>query len=330
MTQPISKCTSYLPADVSWENWGSIFLEADLWQPIVQRICTATAVAPASQIEAGFPGSCAVFVVDKQVVVKLYPPMLKRDFYRERAVYRLLDGRLPHLPHLLGSGIYPDQLDWPYLLLEYREGVAIREVFDEIVPANRLLIARELGKMLRIVHETAVAHVTHFDPSPAACGQFIANRRIQCLDELRAETYLSETVLVEIDEFLEEIDLDTKRPSLINADLTEDHLLLVQRDETWQISALIDWADAEVGVVEYEWIALWFGLCQRDGAMFREILRIYDPDLVLNEDFLRRVMAFTCLHRFGMKIIDAVLKQDGRPPLRSLADLQTQLWGNLQ
>jgi len=319
----------FLPDSVSWENWGALFLDVNRWRPVVARICETTAVTHATHIEAGFPGSCAVFVVDRQIVVKLYPPMMEQDFYREREVYRLLDGRLPHLPRLLGDGVYHDRIDWPYLLLEFREGAAIRDVFDEIEPANRLVIARELGAILRVLHETAVAHVTAFDPSPAAWAHFIAIRRADCIAEVRQKTTLPEKVVAELETFIHEIDLAVKRAVLINADLTEDHLLLLQRDDQWRISALIDWADAEVGAAEYEWIALWFGLCQRDGSMFREVLRVYDPGWQLDDAFLERVMAYTVLHRFGAGIIEHVLKRDGRPPIPTLADLRKQLWGNL-
>jgi len=322
--------SAFLPDRISWENWGELFLDVNRWRPVVARICATTAVTHAGHVEAGFPGGCAVFVVERQVVVKLFPPMMEQDFYREREVYGLLDGRLHHLPRLLGDGVYHDQIDWPYLLLEFREGEAIREVFDEITPANRLAIASELGVMLRILHDTAVDHVTAFDPSPAAWAQFIALRHTNCIAELRQKNILSEKVVAELEIFIRDIDLAVKRPILINADLTEDHLLLIKRENQWHISALIDWADAEVGAPEYEWIALWFGLCQRDGAMFRKIIRVYDPGWQLNNAFLDRVMAYTVLHRFGAGIIEHVLGQDGRPSILSLADLREQLWGNLR
>jgi hygromycin-B 7''-O-kinase len=321
--------SAFLPDSVGWENWGMLFLDVNLWRPVVAHICAAMAINQATQIEAGFPGGCAVFIVDRQVVIKLYPPMMARDFYREREVYGLLNGRLPHLPRLLGEGIYHDQIDWPYLLLEFCEGEAIRDVLAEIEAANRLQIARELGVMLRLLHETAVDEVTVLDSSPAAWAQFIRLRRANCMAELRQKSALSDKVIAELEAFIHDIDLAVKRPILINADLTEDHLLLIKRDNQWHISALIDWADAEVGAAEYEWIALWFGLCQRDGAMFHEIMRTYDPGWQLNDVFLERVMVYTLLHRFGAGIVEQALEQDGRPPIHSLPELQTQLWGNL-
>jgi hypothetical protein len=83
-----------------------------------------------------------------------------------------------------------------------------------------------------------------------------------------------------------------------------------------------------VGAAEYEWIALWFGLCQRDGTMFREILHVYDPDYQLDAAFWERVLAYTLLHRFGAGIIEAAWQANGRPTLHSLAELQKLLWGN--
>ncbi|MCB8945313.1 MAG: aminoglycoside phosphotransferase family protein [Ardenticatenaceae bacterium] len=319
--------TAFLPGEVSWQNWGSFFLEADLWRPLVRRICEVTAVTSAQHIEAGFPGSCAVFVVDGQVVVKLYPPMMAGDFYRERAVYGLLDGRLPHLPRLLGEGVYPDQLDWPFLLLAFCEGVAIREVFEVMAPDNRLAIAREVGEMLRVVHETAVETLP--GNVSTTWAEFVANRRANCLAELRQKEIVPESVLAECADFLARVEVGGERPILINADLTEDHLLLVPHEGQWRISALIDWADTEVGAREYEWIALWFGLCQRDGAMFREILRVYDADLRLDDDFYERVLAYTLLHRFGAAIIEHVWGENGRPAISTLAALRQQLWGPL-
>ena len=329
MFSTFSKRTNFLPTEITWENWGSVFLKVDLWRPVVTRICEATAVASAQCIEAGFPGSCAVFVVDKQVIVKLYPPLLARDFYRERAAYRLLTGRLPHLPRLLGEGFYPDQIDWPYLLLEFCEGIAIRDLFMELKSDNRLLIARELAAMLRVVHDTAVTNLHAFNSEPKTWADFVNHRRTHVIAELRQKNFLSEAILVELASFIEKSAVGSEQPVLLNADLTEDHLLLVQRDNQWLISALIDWADVEVGAVEYEWIPLWFGLCQRDGAMFRELMGAYDPNWQLNEVFLDRVMAYTVLHRFGPAIMKHVWVIDGRPLIANLNHLRQQLWGNL-
>ncbi len=316
---------TFLPAKVDWESWSGLFLDVARWRPVVEKVCKETAVLPLQfpfQIKAGFPGSCAVFIVNEAVVVKIYPPMAHQDFYREREVYEVLDGRFPYLPHFLGDGRFPDQIEWPYLLLGFCEGEAIRDVFQTVSAPNKVEIGRELGEMLHQLHATPLSNLKHFDLSQADWQRFVKKRKVIALPELAELDQLSSTVLQEIEQFLNDVDLGLKRPlHLINADLTEDHLLLKLVDGSWQISALIDWADAEVGAIEYEWVVLWFGLCQQDEPFFRAILQAYEA--TIDEVFLHRALAYTLLHRFGAGIIEAVLG-DKRPS--TFAELQEFLW----
>jgi hypothetical protein len=183
--------TSYLPSQVSWGTWSDIFTDLDLWRPVVKHICRTGGLSSAEKIETGFPGSCAVFLADAHVVVKLFSPFLYGDFLKEREIYQLIGERFDQMPGLLAEGILRDRIDWPYLVL-------------------------------------------------------------------------------------------------------------VQNEGAWRVSALIDWADAEVGAREYEWVALWFGLCGRDPGMFREVLSAYDPQLLLDDRLRRSLIAYTFLHRFGL------------------------------
>lgn len=318
-----------LPSEIGWHNWGQIFTDVALWRPVVAHICRKTAVAQAAQVESGYPGTCAVFVVDRQVVVKLFPPMLLRDFYREREVYHALDGRLAALPQLLAVGVYPDRLDWPYLVVEFCEGQPIRELYRQITPGNKVRLAQEIGLIIRTIHETPLDDLASFDKRPLAWQRFLNQRRAACLSELRYKTPLLPRLLAEIDAFLDDVGplvAPSFRPVLLHADLTADHLLLVEQNGQWRISALLDWADAEVGTPEYEWVALWFGLCGRDPLLLRTILHEVDVSLRFDEAFCRRMMAYTLLHRFGAAIITELLQGNGNPVFDSLAELQQWLW----
>jgi hygromycin-B 7''-O-kinase len=320
-----------LPIPHTWHEWGQMFTDTALWRPAVQQICRESGFGAVADVKAGYPGTCAVFVVDGRAVVKIYPPTLHRDFWREREVYRLLDGRLSHaLPAVLADGIFQDQIEWPYLILEFRPGQAIREVWPLIPAVNRLSLAAELGELIRVVHETPLAGVQHFDPRPAAWQAFVQQRQTATLDELRQKAGLPERVLAEIAALFAQgepaLPADFQ-PCLLNADLTEDHLLLVEQNGRWRISALIDWADAEVGAPAYEWQALWFGACQQEAAVLRQFFQTYDLALVLDEAFAHQALLYTFLHRFGADM--AALgwqRRVGDQPVSSLAELQRVLW----
>jgi len=318
--------TAFLPADVGWHNWAGFFTDTAVWQPVVRRICQETAVSPARHIAAGYPGSCAVFVVDEAVVVKLYPPMFHADFARETAVYEAINGRVSPIPRLLAAGTYPDRLAWPYLLLEYCPGQPIREVRHLLSAADKQAIGAALGQMIRQVHDTAVP------PAMAASwsdwAAFLQANRARTLAFWREKRPFAPAVGEEIAEFLvgmEAVWLAERPLHLLNADLTQDHLLLQSTESGWRMAALIDWADAEAGVPAYDWIPLWYDLCRQEKELFQAILTAYQPGVRLDEAFWQGLLAYTFLHRFGSEIIAFVLAQRGNPPIATLSDLQTVL-----
>lgn len=287
-------------------------------------------LAERAGISTGYPGSTAVFLVDKQFVVKIFPPFLVQDYHLEKEVYDLIDTRLdPYLPELLAYGVYPDKIDWPYLVLSFLPGQAIREVREEISAENKQTIARELGWYIRRLHGTPLDRAEVMEVETADWIAFLVERRKRCLEELRDKTSLPMAVLREIAYFL---NTDVLRPSgdfrplLLNGDFTEDHLLLEKRLGEWRVTGLIDWADALAGAQEYEWVALWFGLCSQEASMFREVLKAYDPNLVLNNAFRHRMLAFTFIHRFGPHLLGELLGQPGAPTITTLAELQSWLW----
>ena len=119
--------------------------------------------------------------------------------------------------------------------------------------------------------------------------------------------------------------IPTAQSMLVHADLTEDHLLLINDHEQWSISGLIDFADIEVAPREYEWIPLWFGLLDCNPDAFISFMRSYDSDYTLNEQWRDRMLAMTFLHRYGVPIVANALGERAKT-LRTLKDLKEALW----
>jgi hygromycin-B 7''-O-kinase len=318
--------TAHLPAEIDWHNWGKLFTVTSLWQPVVTRICRQTGVSPANTIDAAYPGSCAVFVADRAVVVKIFPPIFAADFERETAVYDAIQDRLPHIPRLLAKGIYRDQIDWPYFILEFRPGEPIREVRPLLSAADKKHIGGELGHMIRQLHNSPLPE--GMSASWSKWSRFLVANRERTLGHFSEKRPFAAPVITEIEAFLsqtESIWLKKSPLHLINADLTQDHLLLLGDGDGWRVSAVIDWADAEAGVPAYEWIPLWYGLCARDIYLFQAILSTYNPSCQFDNTFWQEILAFTFLHRFGSEIVADVLDQHGHPNIISFGELQSYL-----
>jgi hygromycin-B 7''-O-kinase len=324
-----------LPPVRDWRDWGAIFTDAELWRPVVERVAAAHPALfppPPRRVEAGFPGTCAVFIIHgadasaPPVVVKLFPPLVAGDFSKERAVYRLLGERLPEAPRLLAAGVFRDRTAWPYLILSFRPGAAWRDTAVGIPPEERLSIGRALGGLLRRVHETPVVAGRPWPP-PDSWKRFVARQMAEAPVALRRRTVLPESVVAATGGLLRRTDFFAARPRLLHGDLTADHVLVSERDGAWAVAGLLDWADAEVGDPDYEWPALWFGFCGRDAAVWRAALAEYGWEGRIDRE---RLLAFTLLHRFGAHMIADALSEDEQRAVSDLDDLAARLFAEVE
>lgn len=330
-----------LPEVHTWAEWGQIFTDVELWRPIVREICRQEAL-DFEQIEAGLPGSNAVFVLDRgqganggpgrQYVVKIYAPFCREDYDLECDLYPLLEryAQIP-APRLWARGVWRDRIDWPYIVMEYVPGQPIGQVRAEIAPDNRVEIAAQLGGIVRELHDVPLDWVRALDTTREGWERFVLARKARIARELAEQTTLSPPVIGACVALLDSWwERGLGGPlALLNGDVTADHVLVARRDGKWHISGLIDFADALVGPVEYEWVALWFDALNCEPDSMRAFTARYAPQRPLDTRFIERMMAFTLLHEFGAGIIRTTLERLNHPPIRSHQELARLLWGNL-
>ncbi len=305
-----------------------MFTNVAQWTLAVREICRRHNL-PAQHVEAGYPGTNAVFVVDEAYVVKIYAPFCPEDFDLECELYALLsrDARVP-VPSLIAQGVLEDQMRWPYIIIDFKPGAPIRDVRDHVPRRNLLRIIADMGEMVRHLHNVPLAQLTSLDHTQAGWRAFVQRRAAEVAEAGQWEGILPLSIVAEIPGFLaSELDGGDNVPLvLMNGDLTEDHILLRQDNGKWRISGLIDFGDALVGPREYEWIALWFSGLDRDYECLTTFMDSYDPHIKLDDHFFTRAMAFTFLHEFAVDIMALTMKALGHPPITSLQELQALVW----
>lgn len=324
-----------LPLVEGWAEWGQMFTDSPLWHPVVKRIWgmnpalgEVTGIHVPNRIEAGYPGTCAVFVVDRAVVLKFFPPMVARDFEREQTVYSLISGSLPHLPTIVSEGVYRDRIDWPYLVMTCLPGEAWRDVHSRIDTADQMTILTELGRVVRAGHDTPLP-VSGTWPSLSAWENLLQQRKSRIVAELRGRTSLTGPVIEEIETLVETANWFAAAPRLLHADLTEDHVLVAQAEGGWRMSGLLDWADAEVGDPYYEYVTLWFSICHQKADRFNAFLHGYGMSGGFRELDVRRLLAFTFLHRFGTGILGDLMRPEEQRAVPNLLELEKALFPDI-
>src|SRR5712692_11270028 len=111
-----------IPHFASREEYGKRFTDVKYWRPYVEAICTRHNFGPCNSVQAGFPGSNPVFIVngeegrDGGYVVKLYTHLFSgaESYLKELELYGLF-ARFPQLPFptLVENGsLFPEGEGW--------------------------------------------------------------------------------------------------------------------------------------------------------------------------------------------------------------------------
>ncbi|MCU0522866.1 MAG: aminoglycoside phosphotransferase family protein, partial [Anaerolineae bacterium] len=289
---------SDLPVPRSLREWGQVFTDVDTWTPAVLEICRRAHI-PVRSIEAGYPGSNAVFVVNKHTptvaVIKIYAPLWPEDYTLERVLHPILS-RWPDIgaPQLLAEGTLGTDGAWPFIVLSYVPGEPIREIREDIPRCDLLAASRDLGHRLRVLHDIPIDHLGALDTRPEGWQRTAERYLTQTVEKLRARKALPKTVLERIPGFVHAVLQESAGLAMVltSGDVTEDHVMLEERDGHWVLSGLIDFADALVAPRDYEWVALWFSALDRDDGCLRAFREGYGGDVTANAAFYRKALAF--------------------------------------
>lgn len=274
------------PQHIGWDNWGTLMCDVALFSPLVSEALAAHCL-PLAPIEAGYPGTHAVFRAGN-FVVKLYAPLDISDEYAERRCYRAARG-IPLIPKLYGEGVlHAGGYDWPYIILEHMAGTAVRDIWATMGAHARTEAMRALGTWAKAYH----ALPDPFSPaSPLSTKGFVNNRRATATQTAVKLGHFGEMALHNFDALCAR-----ERPVLIHGDLTEDHLLI--RNGKY---AVIDLADSMMCFPQAEWICVWFELTRRDPDPFYAFLEASGRNWTVQAR--KDMMTAALLHRFGANIL---------------------------
>ena len=320
--------TYLLPPVETWEQWSSIFSDLALWTPVVSKICSGEGITY-SRITPGYPGTNAVFLLDRKYVIKIYNPIWK-EFGVEQELHVTLarEGKVP-VPRMVSSGRFADRIKWEYLITEFVEGKPIRELRDVLSQRDLIDIAASLGEIVKALHATDLTGLKNLREHHETGSQMAHRRKIEVVAQLREKCLLPDDVLDDLESFLEaaSLELGDQQTVLVHGDLTEDHLLLKQHDGRWAITGLLDFGDAHACPREYEWPALWLDLFRRDPDALGAFFDSYDRTVLEDVDFPRRAFVWTIFHDFGTEMVeDALMRHGGK--VRSVRELREVLWPN--
>ncbi len=201
--------------------------------------------------------------------LKICPPFWRDAFDAEVRVTEAVQGRLPApVPAIVETG---ELDDWRYLISSHVPGTQIEQVLPRLGERDLERIAAELGQFMRAFHAVDVPGFER----PFGPWRRYLEERLAGACELHLSRGVDPKRVEQITAFLSTSAAALRAlgpPVLIHADLTDDHVMLVEEGGRWRLSGVLDLADAMTAPAELDLIAPFIELFRGRRAPQRRIM----------------------------------------------------------
>jgi len=295
-----------LPIIESKEQYRAVYMDSAVWLPAMRAICGRQGLDPAL-LQREPPGTHIVYRAGHHIL-KLFSTLWSKDFAAERAVLRHLCGM--QTPQAVAEG---EIEGWPYLIMTAVPGRPVNEVWDELSMGEKRSIVEHVGTFMRALHDHAPVPELAMD-----WEGFLAERIGRWEEHHQPDGAWRDWIQGRVSEFRE----PPFAPVLLNADITDEHVLVVKQDGQWQFSGVIDFGDAMMGHPHYEFVAPLVCLTIGEPSLSRALVESYG--IQITPALADRLTTYCLLHQYGR--LSDILE---RCPASDGDDLHRSLWGDL-
>jgi hygromycin-B 7''-O-kinase len=271
-----------------------------------------------------FPtGTNLVVALDDRLVLKIFPPLLRRQFISELTSLSQLRGRVSvPIPEIVLEG---ERDQWPYLVITRMQGMLGTQAWAALPEDQKESVLGQIGETIAEVQRVPVGELAGIEPR---WDQFLLKQLAGC--RARHERLgLPRKYLDGLDELLRDAAtlIPTSAPPVIlTGEYIPENFLLNREGAGWRLSGLIDFGDVFTGWSEYDLLGpsafMTAGMPRRVRSLFRGFgYSQADIDSTLK----RRLMALLLLHSASDPIRHICI-EGWQQKAGDLFELQEMLW----
>jgi len=131
-----------LPPLADQDTFRAWRADVSRWLPVALDIARSHGLAPSAP-HVFSTGTNLVIALDDRLILKLFPPMLRRQFVSERGSLVELGGRLElPIPEIVVEG---ERDGWPYLVITRLSGVLGAEAWPVLPETEKQRVLAEIG-----------------------------------------------------------------------------------------------------------------------------------------------------------------------------------------
>lgn len=311
-----------LPVQPTRAEYLELRASPSRWMPALLEIARALGRGgePLVPIESG---SNLLALLGDELVIKLFPPLLRYQYQSERVALQLLEARLTvSTPRVVADS---EIEGWPYLVMTRLPGVGLATVWDRYEEAGKCAILRDIGALIAEVQCISPGELATLHPP---WNEFLSHQTQQCKAR-HTERGLPHALLADLDRYLERTAsvLPIDAPSvLLTGEFTPENLLMQQHAGAWKISGLIDFGDSTVGFGEYDLLGPGTFMASGNPAHLKALLAGFGyTGAQLSTNLRQRLMRLLLIHRHSDLTVQ--VKIDGwHTRVKNLDQLEQLLW----
>ncbi|AYD01094.1 aminoglycoside 3'-phosphotransferase/choline kinase family protein [Neorhizobium sp. NCHU2750] len=265
-------------------------------------------------------GTNLVVGIDDRIVLKLYPPLYRRQFEVEHRALDQLAGKLRiTIPQIVGKG----EIDgWAYLLMTRLNGVVGSSVWPGLAEAGKEAVLAEVGNTIAEVQSVAPGPIADVPPR----WSDLITRRIAECHAWHAARGLEARFLDDLDTMLVDagVIVGNGQPAVIlTGEYIPENFLLAEINGKWRLAGLFDFGDVIIGPADYDLLGPSAFMAAGKPGRMRHFLMGYGYAISdIDQEWKDRLFTLMLLHRASdlrNVVIDGWQQKIGH--LRDLADL---------
>jgi hygromycin-B 7''-O-kinase len=311
-----------LPDLSDFEAFRTWRADQSRWLPVALDIAHSHGLKPATP-HVFTTGTNLVIGLGDELILKIFPPMLRSQFVSERASLAQLQGRLSiQIPELLFEG---ERDGWPYLVITRLFGILGSDAWPKLAEAQKERVLAQIGATIAEVQRAPLGELSRIEPG---WKQFIV-RQIEGCRARHTRLGLPQKFLNGFDDILRDaatlVPL-AKPPVILIGEYIPENFLLSREGADWRLSGLFDFGDVMTGFGEYDLLGpsafMTAGMPGRVRSLF-EGFGYSSADIT--PAVKRRLMALMLLHRASDPIRHFCI-EGWQERAGDLFELQDLLW----
>ncbi|CAN7693786.1 aminoglycoside 3'-phosphotransferase/choline kinase family protein [Bradyrhizobium sp. LjRoot220] len=314
--------TLSLPTHSDFEAFHAWRIDTSRWLPVASDIAHGHGLKTAAP-HVFTTGTNLVVGLGDEVILKLFPPMLRGQFISERASLRQLRGQLSiPIPEILFEG---ERDGWPYLVITRLSGVVGSEVWPALPEDQKERVLAQIGATIAEVQRVPPGELSRIEPRWAD----FMSRQIEGCRARHTRLGLPQKFLDGFDDLLRDaatlIPMDGP-PVILTGEYIPENFLLSCDGNDWRLSGLFDFGDVMTGFGEYDLMGPSAFMAAGMRRRVRSLLEGFgyasaEMDFALK----RRLMALLLLHRVSDPARHVCLA-GWQQKAENLIELQESLW----